>query len=243
MPRQNYRNNLDFVASAFQACWSNARDLVSAAKLLLDAGLHAQALSLSVLALEELGKLFCVDGLLFARADDYKAEVFAKSLKSHTTKLEALQLLPLLLESIASVDTRHGSEDRFDQAIEISLNDLKQRGKTLYALLDGKGFEALDQLKQLGFYARPVGNGFKRPSESITIDVATGAYQLAWRATSTLDFLLTDGNLERYIERARRFRSTLSEQDHEHIAEHAAILVQALFDDDPEHEVGDDPLH
>lgn len=67
MDRCNYRNSLDFVEAGFKACWLNTRDLVKGTKVLLDNSLHALALSTSVLALEELGKLFCVHGLLFAR--------------------------------------------------------------------------------------------------------------------------------------------------------------------------------
>jgi len=81
--KPKYRNKLEFVESAFEACWKNTNDLIAAAKLLLDKGLHGIALSTAVLALEELGKLFCIDGLLFARSDYYKAEAYAKSLKSH----------------------------------------------------------------------------------------------------------------------------------------------------------------
>src|SRR5438105_12087331 len=103
MNKRPYRNNLEFVEEGFSACWKNSTDLVNAAKVLLDSGFHGHALSLSVLALEELGKLFCIDGLLFARGEDHKGEAYVKSLKSHSLKLSALSLLPLLLQRIASV--------------------------------------------------------------------------------------------------------------------------------------------
>ncbi len=240
MARRNYRNNLDFIASAFRACWANAGDLVGAAKVLLVHGQHAQCLSLSVLALEELGKLFCVDGLLLARADDHKAKAFAKSLKSHTTKLDAINLLPLLIANVASVDPRYGSEERFHHAIAFGVRDLKSRGNTVFALLDGKGFDALDEWKQLGFYAQPFGNAFRPPSESISVDLASAVHMLAWSAAFTLDFVLKDGNLERYIERAKVLRSKLGEADHERIALQAEEIVQSLFLDERESELGDE---
>jgi AbiV family abortive infection protein len=119
--QRNYRANLAFVEAAFRACWGNAQDLVKGAKLLLDNGLHAQALSLSVLALEELGKLFCIDGLLFARTDDHKVAAFAKSLRSHALKLEAILMFPLFLGRIAAVDPRHVALPHFldGSALEI----------------------------------------------------------------------------------------------------------------------------
>ena len=66
-----------------------------------------------------LGRMICIDGLLFSRTDDHKAETFAKSLKSHSTKLSALELLPLLLGNIASIDPRYQTEARFVQAVAI----------------------------------------------------------------------------------------------------------------------------
>lgn len=45
------------------------------------------ALSLAVLALEELAKLHAIDGLLFAKKDDHKVEIFKKSLRSHSENL------------------------------------------------------------------------------------------------------------------------------------------------------------
>jgi AbiV family abortive infection protein len=41
--------------SGFRACWENALDLNAASQNLHDGGFHATGLSLSVLALEELG--------------------------------------------------------------------------------------------------------------------------------------------------------------------------------------------
>ena len=56
--KRKYRNDLGFIEQGFRACWQNTQDLTNAAKHLLDNGLHAPALSLSVLALEEIGKRF-----------------------------------------------------------------------------------------------------------------------------------------------------------------------------------------
>ena len=39
-------------------------------------------------------------------------------------------------------------------------------------------------------------------------------YQLAWRAVTTLDFVLKGGNLERYIDSARSIRKALTEEQH-----------------------------
>jgi AbiV family abortive infection protein len=226
--KRNYRANLAFVESAFEACWRNAQALVGGAKLLLDNELHAQALSLSVLALEELGKLFCIDGLLFARTDDHKAETFAKSLKSHSVKLDALVLFPLLLGNLASVDPRR-TEARFAQALATSITDLKNRGNVVFSMLVNASFRTLDQWKQTGFYAQPKGNTFTTPASAVTPEIANAVYELAWRAETTLDFLLKGGNLKRYIDSARLVRAKLTEADHRKLEEMGEAMFVTLF--------------
>lgn len=88
MAHRKYRTSLDQVEDAFRACWKTAQQHVAASKVLKESDLHAQALSLAVLAIEELGKLFCVDGLLFARADDGRAKAFAKAQRDHRVMVQ-----------------------------------------------------------------------------------------------------------------------------------------------------------
>ena len=229
MNRRNYRNSLDFIESGFRACWGNAQALVSGAKVLLDSSHNASAMSLSVLALEELGKLFCLDGILFARADDHKAEAFAKSLKSHATKLSALDLFPVLLANFSTVDPRYPHDSRFLQATAIVIADLRTRSATVRGLLDGETLRSLDALKQSGFYSQPKGNTFLMPSEAISREVAEAVYMLAWRASSNLDSCLKDGNLARYMASARAIRSKMSEADHEAMSQLGEQILSNLF--------------
>ena len=229
MTKRKYRNKLEFIEDAFKACWTNANDLIESAKLLLDKGFHGIALSISVLALEELGKLFCIDGLLFARSDDHKAQAYAKSLKSHSTKLSSLTLLPLLVGNIAKVDPRYESDTRLSQAIVISMTDLKKRGNTVFGLLPNASFQDLDALKQQGFYAQPYNNVFRAPNSAVSRDVSEAVYSLAWRATTTLDFLLKGGNLNRYIESARSIRERMTEEQHMELESVAKDLYESLF--------------
>src|SRR6266566_7629149 len=102
--KRRYRNSLDFVAGGFRACWRNANDLLAASKNLIEQGLHAPGLSLAVLALEEIGKMCAIDGLLFAQSDDHKAQRFGKSQRDHDTKLAALSILPLFISNLSHVD-------------------------------------------------------------------------------------------------------------------------------------------
>ena len=151
--KRAYRNALEFVESGFRACWQNAKDLLSASQKLIDGGLHAPALSLGVLALEELGKLFAIDGLLYARLEDHKSMVFIKSGRSHTSKLAFLELFPLLLLNLTRADPRYGKEERFNAALAISVQDLKEAGNAVMEELGEGNFLGLDRWKQQGFYA------------------------------------------------------------------------------------------
>jgi AbiV family abortive infection protein len=234
MSRRNYKNNLEFIEAGFTACWQNTQELVKGAKVLFDSSVYGLALSISVLALEELGKLFCLDGLLFASANDDKAALFAKSMKSHAVKLSALELVPMLLGHIASVDPRYGKEARFGQAIAFSVSDLKVRGNNVLSLLDSGSFHDLDKWKQSGFYSQPQGNSFVTPAEVVERSVAESVYMLAWRASSTLDFLLKHGNLERYIASARDLRSKLTEEDHQALEEIGRSMCESLFPEEPD---------
>jgi AbiV family abortive infection protein len=54
--KRKYRSGVDFVVSDVRECCKNALGLATDAQATLDRGSHALALSIAVLALEELGK-------------------------------------------------------------------------------------------------------------------------------------------------------------------------------------------
>lgn len=224
-----YRNNLDFIKSAIRACRDSAKDLVSASKLLIDTGYHAQSLSLSVLALEELGKLFSVDGLLLAQPKDYKSEAFEKSLKSHAAKLTAVQLLPMLIERVATIDSRYEKEPMFKQTIILTISDLKSRASVVLRMLSVSDFHALDKLKQEGFYSHLSGSGFIMPKSAIKPKVASEVYGLAWRASSTFDFILDDERLSNYIEFTSKLRKKMSAADFEFVTKESDKYLLQIF--------------
>ena len=69
----------------------------------------------------------------------------------------------------------------------------------------------LDKQKQGGFYAAArKGGGFVAPREAIDPAFAQAVRRFAWRASTSIDFLLNSGNLERYIDNARTVRSDLT---------------------------------
>lgn len=240
--KRRYRNALPKVEQGFRACWQNAQDLVTASDQLLAVELYGPALSLAVLALEELAKILAVDGLLFARPDDGKADLYKQATKSHSVKLSILEMFPLLLGNLARLDPRYGTEQRFNLALATSIKQLQNDGNEVMAELNAGAFEKLDEWKQRGFYTACTDSGFVAPRSSVPPTLARKVRQLAWRATTTLDFVLKGGNLERYIEQARSIRDTLSEDQHRQMEESAQHLATQLFphltEDDSNGEAG-----
>jgi len=216
------------VESGFRASLQNAQDLVSGSQSLISTGLHAQGLSLAVLALEELGKLYAIDGLLFARADDHKAAVFEKSERSHAIKLDILATLPLLIGHLAEADPRYGTEEAYNRALAVSMVELQRDVITVLSMLRTRSFAELDIWKQRGFYTEVSNTGFRAPRDAINAAFATVIYHLAWRATTTLDFILKGGNLDRYITRARSIRAALSDEEHQELEGWPGAIPRAL---------------
>jgi AbiV family abortive infection protein len=227
--KRRYGSTLDFVEAGFRACWRNANDLVSASKTLIDQGLCAPGLSLAVLALEELGKLSAIDGLLFARSDDHKSQRFDKSQRDHASKLAALPLLPLLIGNLSRVDPRSANDQAYMDAVTISLNLLKNDGSTVLRPIQKEGFFGLNKYKQQGLYVSVDRNAFVTPHEAVDPNFAKATYQFAWRAITALDFVLKKGNLERYIAQARSIRAKLAESDHQAFEQVGQQLAEILF--------------
>jgi AbiV family abortive infection protein len=212
--RRKYRSSLGFIEMAFRACLSNARDLTAASKALIAANFHAQGLSLAILALEELGKLAAIDGLLFARSDDYKTAAFHKSGKNHNHKLQNFELFPLFLHSIAIHDLRYQEDLRFRQAIVVVVRDWQRLCNLIANKLDAHSLTDLDLLKQKGLYSHEINGRFVAPRDAVDPALADIVHELAWRALDGMDFLLKGENLSRYFDWARSTRNKLSEDQH-----------------------------
>jgi AbiV family abortive infection protein len=197
----------------------------------MDAEQIGVSLSLSVLAMEEVGKMMYLDGLLFARPGDYKHQKFKDGFRKHAWKLSSLDLFPFFLNTLATADPRYGEEAPYNSAIAITLENLKMERLALIPWL-GESCELteLDKWKQRGFYASPEGSRFGLPNEVISKEFAKAVHTLASRFTSTLDFLLKNGNIDRYFARARVLRSKLSETDHQFLERLGRQIADEIFE-------------
>lgn len=236
--KRRYRNSLDFVEAGLSACLRNANDLVVASKSLIDQGLHAPGLSLAVLALEELGKMCAIDGLLFARSEDHKAERYGKSQRDHDIKLAALQLLPSFISNLSLVDPRRTTEAAYSQALAIGLHQLQADQKALLQLLQEDRFAGLNRWKQRGFYVGIERNAFVSPWEAVDKKQADTVHHFAWRAVTNFDLVLGHGNLQRYVEQARSIRAKLAEDDHTSFEQIGQRIADILFGEEDASDTG-----
>lgn len=227
---RKYSKSLSFIEDGFAACSRNASDLVGAAEKLSIEKYHAQSLSMSVLALEEMGKMYFIDGLLFAKSEGQKSEYFAKSLKSHNVKLYAVPMISALSVMVARSDPRFEKDELFRKALAIGHENWKRAGQEVLDLAGQENFEFLDRWKQSGFYVSLVGgNKFQCPRDGIDPDLSECVRKFAQMSAANLEFAFADGNLKRYMAQARSIRSKLSEKDHHLLEENIEQMIEWLF--------------
>jgi AbiV family abortive infection protein len=233
--RRKFRNTSQQVVAAVQACLQNALELQAAAEEQTAAGRPGLAVSLSVLALEELGKLIFADGLAFSQPGGERARLFEAALKSHKTKLQRLDLFPFAVPYFARIDPRYETEERFRQAIAISLNSTKASRDALARWLgDDWSFEVLDQWKQKGFYAH-LSNGSKLTAPNSAIDPELARRLVAFTKVliNFVEFPLRN-NFDRYRELLDGVRSKWSEEGYEQLQARVEEGLQELFANDDE---------
>lgn len=228
--KQSYSLTLNVVEAGFIACWQNVRDLVASAKLLNKKGYHAPSLSLSVLALEEIGKMVLLDGMLLAIQGDYKAKHLNQSSRSHRDKLLSLDILPILIDNLSRHDPRYDTDNRYRSAVAMGMKNLQEAGNLVMSLLeDGYGFTGLDAEKQKGFYASLSQTSVIAPKDFVCKELSSAVVKFAQLADSNLNFALKDGNLDRYLSTFQKLREKISAKEHDAIKELAGRIAEDLF--------------
>jgi AbiV family abortive infection protein len=223
-----YSYSTDFVLDAFCKAYETAEANYRAAAALKEKGLWGPATSLAVLALEEVGKMCLIDGLLFARGGDERHRAFTKGHRMHAAKLDRLELFPLFLDYLTTIDPRQ-KEEVYGQTMIAVLSDLKRRRQAV-ADLHGHPFllGALDELKQKGFYSHNVGVSCFSNQEGIPQPLAEAIVALAWRVTGALQFVLGP-NLDAYKQRVISLRSKMDDTKLAEIRKLVAADLETLF--------------
>jgi len=218
----------DFVLGAFSKAFETAQTNSDAAAVLKEKGLHGPATSLAVLALEEVGKMVLLDGLLFARGGEERHERFTKGHRAHKNKLDTLELFPLFLHYLTTSDPRE-SELRYKQTMVVVLTELKQRRQAVADLMgDDFQLSSLDALKQKGFYSHQDGTACLSNQDGISHEVAEAVISLAWYVVDSLRFVLRL-SLDRYKQRFVTMRHKLDEASLTVIRKKAAAIVDNIF--------------
>lgn len=215
----------DRVVDAFERAYMKGKENYTAA-LCLSAHHHSRlSTGLHILALEEIGKMMVIDGLLFARGGDVRHKRASKAQKDHSTKLSALQHLPLFIEYLSTIDPRY-NESRFISAKKFIIMDLRQKLQEVASLSVRDDIaQWLNDIKQQSFYSTAIGLPEEFSQLEFPATTVTGISGLSWRVFDSLSFIL---DLSAYRNRFIALRSKISPSDLETLK----AQFQALFGDE-----------
>ena len=140
------------------------------------------------------------------------------------------QLLPLLVANITRVDPRFGIDQAYAGGLAIQLRGWQSDRDVLLRYAPNKDLAtALDSWKKKGFYVGVSQGTLITPSKAVDTKLAHAAYRFARQSINTLNFVLKDGNLERYIEEAKSMRAAITESDHQKLEQAGRQLAKTLF--------------
>lgn len=223
-----YSHSDDFLLDAFAKAYASAIANGVAATTLADQGHHAQAASLAVLSLEEVGKMMLLDGLLFARTGDDRYKRWKKGHLTHREKLDAVELYPMFLHYLTTTDARSG-EAHYQQTMLIMQAELYERRQTLVDLFSPEfSLSSLDAVKQKGFYSHVVNGELRSNVDGVEPEVSQAVVALAWRVADTLRFVLEE-SLDNYGKLVRSVRNKSDDSTLKGVRRSAKEIVEKLF--------------
>jgi AbiV family abortive infection protein len=175
--RKPYRDKLSpkQVADGMGAASRNAKRLLEDAEILLKAKRYPTAVSIAILAIEEVGKCPILRSLATAKNGEMLKEGW-KAYRSHRTK-NVMWLFPLYV--LSGVRTLDGFRPLFDE--------------------NSKHKERLDDLKQGGFYTDCLGKGSWANPEDLVDDVIA-EFIVKTARSLTKEHPFTEREIELWIE-------------------------------------------
>ncbi|MBE0465737.1 MAG: AbiV family abortive infection protein [Candidatus Desulforudis sp.] len=199
------------VVKGLRLCLENADRLVQEAEILRAAGHLERALSLSVLALEELGKLVCINGLALSLASQSRGEdSFNYVRRTHQAKLSALYSYPLVIFQFAGLDERLLGNEENTGKVNNLVQHFYRNLERLEPWIGGVGnLEKLNQWKQWGLYVDfDDEDGFTAPS-GFAPEMVAAVKDLAGQIVGGFNYILPP-NLDRYREAIKAIRKTVT---------------------------------
>ncbi|MEW6540532.1 MAG: AbiV family abortive infection protein [Bacillota bacterium] len=197
-----------------RSCLENADRLVQESDLLYGAGHLERSLALAVLALEELGKLICINGLAFSLTHTNQGEEsFHHVRKTHQAKLSALYSFPLVIFQFAGLNEHVFADEMRNKSIHKIIQDFHSHMERLEPWIGGiDNLEGLNRWKQRALYVDfDDEQGFTGPS-GCDPELVTAVQGLARHMVDGLKKVLL-GNLDRYAEAIRAIRRTVTPEE------------------------------
>jgi len=228
--KRKYSHKIEFLRSGFESIRLTIEELVSSSNYLLKKKQYGQSLSLAIIAFEESGKMFLLDGLLFTNQAHERSKRFGKNTSSHTTKLVAGQFLTALLKIISEHDDRYKKEESFRSAVTIGLANQQEQYVKLRSLLPAEDIRTLDKLKQQGFYSDFRNNKFTSTSSNSDAELTKEMNKLVNLFSQNIRFHMNDNALTNYLDFSSSIREKMTDEDHEQVSALAGEKVEALFE-------------
>jgi AbiV family abortive infection protein len=244
----DFNKTAEYIADSLVKTIENAFQLCREAKALLDAGARARGLSLSVLAIEEIGKVFLIDGLVFSTVNDERALAFHEGFSKHKNKLEAAAPFPLAVPYFCRFESAGRDSKLLKEACAIVLHNWSQEKNRLMRMLGEScsstqwvaSFSKLNKYKQAGFYVdNPEPGGFAAP-EALSADLSEAVYIVAWRMAELLHFII-GSDISVYRRWVESVRGKLSPAEALELRVAVTNAMQDLFDEAYEHVTRHDP--
>lgn len=199
------------LTKGLRSCLENADRLVQESDLLYGAGHLERSLALAVLALEELGKLICINGLAFSLTRSSRGEEsFHHVRKAHQAKLSALYSFPLVIFQFAGLNEHVFANEMRNKSIHKIIQGFHRHMERLEPWIGGMdNLEDLNRWKQRALYVDfDDEQGFTGPSGRDP-ELVAAVQGLARHMVDGLKKVLL-GNLDRYAEAIRAIRRTVT---------------------------------
>jgi AbiV family abortive infection protein len=211
--KPKYTRSEKALISGYSKIRDTALELYKSAKILKEYGNITQSTSLSVLALEECGKLFLFDSLLFSTKNDEYEATFRKCFGSHVSKIDALQFFPMLLVKFGKADPRYKNNSQFRSNVDTELPKAVMIFREMRDHLDSCDLRNIDKIKQNCFYSSLSNNGFATPSDAICAEDHERIFNCIEAYSHLLDEIISDRAINHQINMARSVRGFMTAED------------------------------
>lgn len=181
-----------FMLDAFSKAYESAISNYDAAVALAESGRHAQATSIAIAALEEIGKMMLIDDLLFARTggERYQRHYYKDGQLAHHVKLDALELYPHFLNSLTTADPRRNEMGYKHMMATVCSHFVTKRQKLVDLVREDFVFLHLGALKQQGLCSHEADRAVRANREAVDLEVSKAIVALAGCITATFRLVL-----------------------------------------------------